>query len=82
MFGQKNILDEECKCYQNERYLWPAHKMNKENAKYLLSTIKNVFESNGITLILSYGTLLGAIREHDFISHDADMDTMIWQKDF
>ena len=82
MFGQKNILDEECKCYQNERYLWPSHKMDKENAKYLLSTIKNVFEANGITFILSYGTLLGAIREHDFITHDSDMDTMIWQKDF
>ena len=82
MFGQKNILDEPAKLYHNERYGQHANPLNKENAKYLLSTLKNVFEPNGVKMILSYGTLLGAVREHDFIGHDSDMDVMIWQKDF
>lgn len=82
MFGQKNILDEPVKLWHDERYGQHPLPMNKENAKYLLTTIKNVFEARGVTFLLSYGTLLGAIREHDFIGHDSDMDTMIWQKDF
>ena len=82
MFGQKNILDEPVKMFRNELYGQHAHPLDKENAKYLLTTLKNVFEANGVKLILSYGTLLGAVREHDFIGHDSDMDVMIWQKDF
>lgn len=79
--GVKNMLKTPFVCYRNERYLGHAHGMNKENAKYLLNTLKKVFEENGIELLLAYGTLLGAIREHDFIGHDSDMDTMIWRKD-
>lgn len=81
MFGQKNILNAPYECYKNERYFESVRGMNKENAKYLLSTLNRVFKENNITLILAYGTLLGAIREHDFISHDFDIDTMIWAKD-
>lgn len=77
----KNILNAPFVCYHNERYNELTNVMNKENAKYLLNTLKKVFEENGIELILAYGTLLGAIREHDFIGHDCDMDTMIWRKD-
>ena len=43
MFGQKNILDEECKCYQNERYLWPAHKMNKEKVKKVVKKVQKFY---------------------------------------
>lgn len=82
MFGQKNLLDEPVRMWHNERYGQHAAPLNKENAKYLLTTINNVFKAHDINLLLSYGTLLGAIREHDFIGHDCDMDTMIWQKDF
>ena len=79
--GVKNMLKTPFVCYRNERYLGHSKGMNKENAKYLLNTLKKVFEENGIELLLAYGTLLGAIREHDFIGHDSDMDTMIWHKD-
>lgn len=82
MFEQKNILDEPCQLFHSERYYQHAEPLNKENARYLLTTLNRVFKENGITLLLSYGTLLGAVREHDFIGHDNDMDTMIWQKDF
>lgn len=81
MFGQKNILDEPMKCFGTEYYAPSGRYLNKENAKFLLCTVKRVFEEHGIQILISYGTLLGAIREHDFISHDSDMDTMIWAKD-
>lgn len=77
----KNMLKTPFVSYRNERYYGHTAAMNKENAKYLLNTLKKVFEENGIELLLAYGTLLGAIREHDFIGHDSDMDTMIWRKD-
>jgi len=77
----KNILKAPYVCYRNERYYGHTAGMKKEDAVYLLNTLKKVFEENGIQLLLAYGTLLGAIREHDFIGHDNDMDTMIWRKD-
>ncbi len=77
----KNMLKTPYVCYRNERYYGHTAGMKKEDAVYLLNTLKKVFEENGIQLILAYGTLLGAIREHDFIGHDNDMDTMIWRKD-
>lgn len=38
-------------------------------------------EDAGITFILFYGTLLGAVREHDFIDHDEDIDLVLFKKD-
>lgn len=78
--GVKNIRHAPLVCYRNSRYFGHGERMNKEDAAYLLNTLKKVFEANGIELILAYGTLLGAIREHDFIGHDNDMDTMIYSK--
>lgn len=54
---------------------------NRDDAKYLLSTIKHVFDEHGITFLLMYGTLLGAVRERDFIGHDYDIDIDIFAKD-
>jgi 2-aminoethylphosphonate-pyruvate transaminase len=77
----KNMLKSPLVCYRNERYYQHSGAMNKEDARYLLNTLRDVYHQNGIELILAYGTLLGAVREHDFISHDPDMDTMVWSKD-
>lgn len=77
----KNMLRSPFVCYRNERYYQHPGVINKEDARYLLNTLQNVFQRNGIELMLAYGTLLGAVREHDFIGHDADMDTMIWSRD-
>jgi len=35
-----------------------------------------VFEQLGIPLVLSYGTLLGAVREGGFLAHDDDVDLL------
>lgn len=78
---KQNMLQAPYVCYFNKRYFEISNPMNKENAKYLLNTLATVFKAHNIEFILAYGTLLGAIREHDFIGHDADMDTLIWAKD-
>jgi len=40
----------------------------------VLTAAVTALESVGVTAWLTDGTLLGAIREHTFIAHDADMD--------
>ena len=58
---------------------------DNETEKYLIKllneTIK-VFEENNIDTWLECGTLLGAIRNNDFIHNDTDIDIGIYYKDF
>ncbi|EOU1471985.1 LicD family protein [Clostridium perfringens] len=46
----------------------------KEHAKDCLETIKENLDKNNLHFWLDYGTLLGAMREKDFIAHDLDID--------
>lgn len=46
----------------------------KKYAKECLEEIKRVLDSENIEFWLDYGTLLGAVREKDFIAHDLDID--------
>lgn len=57
-----------------------AKSLDKEDAKYILSTVKRIFDRNGIHFKLNFGTLLGAIREHDFIGHDVDIDLAVHER--
>ena len=50
-------------------------------AKENLLLFKEVFDEKGVTFALMYGTLLGAIREHNFISHDDDIDIIAFDND-
>lgn len=45
--------------------------------KELIFKIDDILHENNIPFWLTYGTLLGAYREHDFIAHDYDMDIAI-----
>ena len=56
-------------------------KLKKEGKKALLE-IKKVFKDLNIEWFLVYGTLLGAYREKDFISHDIDIDIGVFFEDF
>ena len=55
-------------------------QIDKEIAARNLRDLKNFLSSHGVEFILAYGTLLGAVREHDFISHDEDIDLMVDEK--
>jgi len=46
----------------------------QEKRKYFLFKVADVLENNNIKFFLSFGTLLGAIREQNFIKWDNDID--------
>lgn len=54
--------------------------INKDIANENLQLLNSIFKKRGIKFGLIYGTLLGAIREKDFISHDEDIDLFILEE--
>ncbi len=50
--------------------------LRKEGDAYvaLMRRVTDEFESLGVPLMMSYGTLLGVVREGDFLVHDDDID--------
>lgn len=55
--------------------------LNKEIANENLKLLKEVCDRNGLHFLLFFGTLLGAVREHDFIKHDEDVDLAMLKRD-
>lgn len=51
--------------------------INPETARKNLLTFKRIMDEANVEFLLMHGTLLGAIREHDFIKHDIDIDVSI-----
>lgn len=52
-------------------------ELNKEDALYLMLKVQRCAKEHGIDIYLAYGTLLGAIRDKDFIKGDKDLDIYI-----
>ncbi|MEH1740714.1 LicD family protein [Fusobacterium varium] len=52
-------------------------RLNKEIAKDNLLKFREILYEKKIYFVLFYGTLLGAIREEDLISHDQDIDVFL-----
>jgi len=52
-------------------------KINRQIAKQNLTDFNRIAQKNKLNFGLLYGTLLGAIREHDFIEHDEDIDLFV-----
>ena len=59
-----------------------ANKRFLSHGEEVLAKVGDVFSELGITWWLEYGTLLGAVREHDFITHDVDIDIGLWHQDY
>jgi hypothetical protein len=54
--------------------------LNKDICKKNLFDVKEVLESNHVDYWLMYGTLLGAVRDKDFIEYDSDTDIGLWHE--
>jgi lipopolysaccharide cholinephosphotransferase len=54
--------------------------LNIKEAKENLLDFKKTADENNLVFILAYGTLLGAIREHNFIKHDIDIDLISYDE--
>lgn len=55
--------------------------IDKIISKDNLLLFQKIMKSHDVAFGLAYGTLLGAIREQDFISHDEDIDVAILEED-
>lgn len=55
--------------------------IDKKQARLNLADIIESFDIHKIRYGLFAGTLLGAVREHDFIAHDEDVDLFVLEED-
>ena len=51
-----------------------------EKSKKNLLDIKKVLDKNSVKFGLMFGTLLGAVRENNFIAHDEDIDLFVLEE--
>jgi len=56
-------------------------KINKKKAQENLLLLRNILKKTDIRWGLIFGTLLGAVREKNFIAHDEDTDIYIFYED-
>lgn len=55
--------------------------IDKKKAGENLILLKKILDKNNISFQLAFGTLLGAVRDKDFITHDEDIDLIVFEKD-
>ncbi len=56
-------------------------EINKEDAVQILFKVQDLLEPKGVGIYLAWGTLLGAVRDKDFIKGDLDVDVFIKAED-
>jgi len=60
--------------YKEKHFENGIKKIDRDVARDNLLSLKSLLDSNNVLFGLIYGTLLGAIRENNFIAHDEDTD--------
>lgn len=58
------------------------NKLFLENGERVLQEFSDTLNSINVNYSIFAGTLLGAVREKNFLSHDMDIDTCIFYKDY
>lgn len=53
------------------------NRLDRDQAEKLLFAVDDLFKKADIKLYLMFGTLLGAVRDKDFIKNDYDVDVVI-----
>ncbi|MFB6341512.1 LicD family protein [Saccharicrinis sp. FJH62] len=75
------VIDGE-RFYYNEIHLEHGRKqIDREIARENIEIFYNVIEKTDITYGLFFGTLLGAVREKNFIAHDEDTDIYVFDEE-
>lgn len=67
--------------YKTQVIYLGVKQIDKKIAEENLLDLKKVLDDEGIRFMLIAGTLLGAVREHDFITHDEDIDLAFLNED-
>jgi len=67
--------------YEKVEFVLGEKTINREIAKENLLKFRKCLNDANITFGLIYGTLLGAIREKNFIEHDEDTDVFVLNED-
>lgn len=65
------------------------HVMNDDELRHLQLNILNIYldlqdycDRHGLTIMMAYGSALGAVRHHGFIPWDDDIDVLMPRKDY
>lgn len=77
----KKILNPPFKFYK-KRCSEEMLKNFKKHGFEALIQFNNCLNKHNIKYTFAFGTLLGAVREHDFIPHDDDLDFTMWIDDY
>jgi len=64
----------------NFRIIVPVKPMNLTKANIALKSIYELLDGKGFSPRICYGTLLGAVRDKDFIKRDGDIDLVLDKK--
>ena len=67
--------------YEEVKFQTGIKQIDREISRDNLLALKKCFDVHGVQFGLIYGTLLGAIRENNFIEHDEDTDVFILKED-
>ncbi len=83
----RKLRDESVKADKEFDIIWPEGTPNKSVMNYsaalmLLVDVTAVLDKYKCTHWLSDGTLLGAIRDNNFMAQDDDLDLGVWAADF
>ncbi|AXE20956.1 hypothetical protein DR864_26050 [Runella rosea] len=66
--------------YERPMFNYGSKKINRDIAKENLFLFKEIMDKSNVKFMLAYGTLLGAIREGNFIEHDFDTDVIVLEE--
>ncbi len=58
----------------------PAQTLDRKLARQALLDLKQVLDSAGVEFFLRSGTLLGCMREGNFLEHDKDVDIGVFEE--
>lgn len=67
--------------HSKDKYGPIERRMDFDIAQQYLEDVKKIFDRNGIEFCLMYGTLVGAVRDENFVEYDDDVDVALWVKD-